>query len=54
MKVVYYEDYNEVYSSDPAAAAGRIQAVEIALRGNCLLIIVSAEDGGAGYKDIKI
>jgi acetoin utilization deacetylase AcuC-like enzyme len=33
MKVVYHEDYNEIYSSDPAAAAGRIQAVEIALSG---------------------
>jgi hypothetical protein len=33
MKVVYHEDYNEIYSSDPASAAGRIQAVEIALRG---------------------
>jgi hypothetical protein len=33
MKVVYHEDYNEIYSSDPASAAGRIQAIEIALRG---------------------
>ena len=33
MKVVYHEDYNEIYSSDPASAAGRIQAVEIALSG---------------------
>ena len=33
MKVVYHEDYNEIYLSDPASAAGRIQAVEIALRG---------------------
>ncbi|MFZ1036262.1 MAG: histone deacetylase family protein [Smithella sp.] len=33
MKVVYHEDYNEVYSNDPASEAGRIQAVEIALRG---------------------
>ena len=33
MKVVYHEDYNEVYSTDPASAAGRIQAVEMTLRG---------------------
>ena len=33
MKVVYHEDYNEVYSNDPASEAGCIQAVEIALRG---------------------
>jgi acetoin utilization deacetylase AcuC-like enzyme len=33
MKVVYHEDYNEVYSSDPASAPGRIQAIEVALRG---------------------
>ena len=29
MKVVYHEDYNEVYSSDPASAPGRIQAIEV-------------------------
>lgn len=33
MKVVYHEDYNQVYTSDPAAEAGRIQAVEMALHG---------------------
>jgi acetoin utilization deacetylase AcuC-like enzyme len=33
MKVVYHEDYSEVYSNDPASAPGRIQAVEMALRG---------------------
>ena len=33
MKVIYHEDYNQVYSNDPAAEAGRIQAVEMALRG---------------------
>jgi acetoin utilization deacetylase AcuC-like enzyme len=33
MKVVYHKDYNEVYTSDPASAAGRIQAIEIALYG---------------------
>ncbi len=32
MKVVYHEDYNEVYTSDPAAAAGRIRAVELVLK----------------------
>lgn len=33
MKVVYSEEYKQVYSSDPASAPGRIEAVEIALRG---------------------
>ncbi|OPY88228.1 MAG: Histone deacetylase-like amidohydrolase [Smithella sp. PtaU1.Bin162] len=33
MKVVYSEKYKQVYSTDPASAAGRIEAVEIALRG---------------------
>jgi len=38
MKVVYHEDYNEVYSSEPASAAGRIQAIEIALRGKVTFV----------------
>ncbi|MBN1365978.1 MAG: histone deacetylase family protein [Syntrophaceae bacterium] len=38
MKVVYHEDYNEVYTTDPAAAAGRIQAVEKALRGKVTFV----------------
>jgi len=38
MKVVYHEDYNEVYSSDPASASGRIQAVEMALRGKVTFV----------------
>mgnify|MGYP000848860985 FL=1 len=33
MKVVYHEDYNQVYASDPAASPGRIQAVVDALQG---------------------
>lgn len=33
MKVVYSEEYRQVYSTDPASAAGRMEAVEIALRG---------------------
>jgi acetoin utilization deacetylase AcuC-like enzyme len=33
MKVVYHEDFNQVYTSDPAASAGRIRAVETALEG---------------------
>jgi len=33
MKVVYHEDYNQVYASDPASAAGRIRAIEEELRG---------------------
>jgi acetoin utilization deacetylase AcuC-like enzyme len=31
MKVVYHEDYNEVYSSDPASSSGRIRIVETVL-----------------------
>lgn len=38
MKVVYHEDYNEVYSNDPASAPGRIQAVEKALRGRVTFV----------------
>ncbi|MFA5323177.1 MAG: histone deacetylase family protein [Smithella sp.] len=38
MKVVYHEDYNEVYSNDPASAPGRIQAVEKALRGKVIFV----------------
>lgn len=33
MKVVYHEDYNQVYASDPASARGRIEAVVAALEG---------------------
>ena len=42
MKIVYHEDYNEVYSSDPASAPGRIQAVEISLRGKVTFVEPSA------------
>ena len=38
MKVVYHEDYNEVYTSDPASAPGRIQAIETALIGKVTFI----------------
>ena len=38
MKVVYHEDYNQVYASDPAASAGRIRAVEIALKGKVTFV----------------
>jgi len=38
MKVVYHEDFNQVYTSDPAAAAGRIQAVMTALEGKVTFI----------------
>jgi acetoin utilization deacetylase AcuC-like enzyme len=38
MKVVYHEDYNEVYTDDPASAAGRIQAIEMALRGKVTFV----------------
>ncbi len=38
MKVVYHKDYNEVYTSDPASAAGRIQAIEMTLRGKVTFV----------------
>lgn len=38
MKVVYHEDYNDVYSTDPASAPGRIQAVETVLRGKVTFV----------------
>ncbi len=47
MKVVYHEDYNEVYTSDPASAPGRIQAIEIALIGKVTFVtpvMASKED----------
>ena len=33
MKIVYHPDYNEVYTSDPAAAAGRMEAILKELAG---------------------
>jgi len=48
MKVVYHEDYNEIYSLDPASAAGRIQAVEMALRGKVTFV----EPAAAAKEDI--
>ncbi|MHA1239088.1 MAG: histone deacetylase family protein [Candidatus Odinarchaeia archaeon] len=33
MKVVYHEGYTQVYSSDPAAEAGRIESIYIKLKG---------------------
>lgn len=38
MKVIYHEDFNKVYTSDPAASAGRIRAVERALQGKVTFI----------------
>ncbi|NLA27849.1 MAG: histone deacetylase family protein [Firmicutes bacterium] len=38
MKVVYHEDYNIVYTSDPAASAGRIRAVEKVLQGKVTFV----------------
>jgi acetoin utilization deacetylase AcuC-like enzyme len=48
MKVVYSEDYKEVYTTDPAAAAGRIEAIEITLRGKVTFI----EPAAASSEDI--
>lgn len=33
MKVVFHEDFKKVYTSDPAASAGRMEAVKNALEG---------------------
>lgn len=33
MKIIYHPDYNEVYASDPAARAGRIEAILKELKG---------------------
>jgi acetoin utilization deacetylase AcuC-like enzyme len=38
MKVVYSEEYKQVYSTDPASAAGRIEAIEMALRGKVAFV----------------
>lgn len=38
MKVVYSEDYRNVYSTDPASAAGRMEAIEFALRGKVIFL----------------
>lgn len=38
MKVVYHADFNKVYTSDPAASAGRIRAVEVVLEGKVTFV----------------
>jgi len=38
MKVVYHDDFNQVYARDPAAADGRIRAVYRALEGKVTFI----------------
>lgn len=38
MKVVYHEAFNEVYTTDPAASAGRIRAIEAALKGKVTFV----------------
>lgn len=48
MKVIYHEDYNDVYSSDPASAPGRMQAVEKTLRGKVTFV----EPASASREDI--
>jgi acetoin utilization deacetylase AcuC-like enzyme len=48
MKVVYSEDYKQVYSTDPASAAGRIESIEIALRGKVTFV----EPAPASEEDI--
>ncbi|MDI6776788.1 MAG: histone deacetylase family protein [Syntrophales bacterium] len=48
MKVVYHEDFNQVYSSDPAAAHGRIEAVVKVIRDRVTFV----EATPAGEEDI--
>ncbi|PKN74371.1 MAG: hypothetical protein CVU52_06720 [Deltaproteobacteria bacterium HGW-Deltaproteobacteria-10] len=48
MKVVYSEDYKQVYSTDPASAAGRIEAIEFALGGK----VTYLEPAPASEEDI--
>ncbi len=38
MKVVYSEKFKDVYTTDPAAAAGRIEAIEFSLQGKVTFI----------------
>jgi acetoin utilization deacetylase AcuC-like enzyme len=38
MKVVYHEDYKQVYTTDPASAPGRIEAIEFALSGKVTFV----------------
>jgi acetoin utilization deacetylase AcuC-like enzyme len=38
MKVVYHKDFNQVYTSDPAAAPGRIKAILDAIKDKVTLI----------------
>lgn len=38
MKVVYHEDFNQVYARDPAASEGRIRAVVEALEGKVTFV----------------
>lgn len=46
MKVVFHEDFRRCYSRDPAAAPGRIEAVEEALKGRVTFVapLPAAED----------
>ena len=48
MKVVYHEDFNQVYSSDPASAHGRIEAVVKVIRDRVTFL----EANPAGEDDI--
>lgn len=49
MKVVYHENYNQVYASDPAAAPGRIQVIESELKEKVSFVTPVA----AGREDIE-
>jgi len=50
MQVVFHERYQEVYTSDPAAAYGRLEGIVNALRDNYAFV----EPGPAGEDDLKL
>ena len=57
MKVVYSQEYKQVYSSDPASSPGRIEAIEFALAGKVSYIEpqpASEEDIGLIHTPLHI
>lgn len=49
MKIVYHDNFNQVYTTDPAAAAGRIEAIHTVLKDKVTLV----EAIPAGREDIE-
>ena len=48
MKVVFHEDFYQVYTSDPAAAAGRMEAIMAVIKAEVEFVVayVVAQDIG--------